>query len=63
MSNTTGVISGAGIASISGPLEFTSDFSGVRVVQSLFFCVVFCRSLFILLSFSFCPLHCLSFFY
>ena len=26
-------------------------FSGVRVAQSFFFCVVFCRSLFVLLSF------------
>jgi hypothetical protein len=29
------------------------DFSGVRVARSLVFCVVFCRSLFVLLSFSF----------
>ena len=27
--------------------EFTPGFCGVRVVQSLFFCVVFCRSLFV----------------
>jgi len=37
-------------------------FSGVRVAESLVFCVVFWRSLFVLLSFSFahcmvCPLH------
>ena len=28
-------------------------FSGVRVARSVVFCVVFCRSLFLLLSFSF----------
>jgi hypothetical protein len=33
----------------------------VRAAQSLVFCVVFCRSLFVLLFFFFCPLHCLSF--
>ena len=37
-------------------------FSWVRVVQSLDFCVVFCRSLFVLLYFFFSPLCCLSFF-
>ena len=36
-------------------------FSGVRVDWSLVFCVVFCRSLFVLLSFFFWPLCCLSF--
>jgi hypothetical protein len=35
--------------------------SGVRVDWSLVFCVVFCRSLFVLLSFFFWPLCCLSF--
>jgi len=34
-------------------------FSGVR---SLVLCVMFCRSSFVLLSFFFCPLCCLSFF-
>jgi len=38
------------------------DFSGVRVTRSLVFCVVFYRSLFVLLSFFFWPLCCLSFF-
>jgi hypothetical protein len=33
-------------------------FSGVRVAQSSVFCVVFYRSLFVLLSFSIWPLHC-----
>ena len=37
-------------------------FSGVRVDWSLVFCVVFCRSLFVLLSFFFWPLCCLSFY-
>jgi len=32
---------------------FTPDFSGVHVPQSLIFCVVFCGSLFVLLSFFF----------
>ena len=36
-------------------------FCGVRVAQSLVFYVVFCRSLFVLLSFFFWPLYCLSF--
>ena len=38
------------------------DFNGVCVAQSLVFCVVFCRSLFVLLYFFFCPLFCLFFF-
>ena len=37
-------------------------FSAVRDVQSLVFCVVFYRGLFVLLSFFFWPLCCLSFF-
>ena len=36
-------------------------FSGVRVARSLVFCVVFCRSLFVLLPFFIWPLRCLSF--
>ena len=40
--------------------EFISDFSGVRVAQSLVYCVTFWRSLFVLLSFL-APLYCLSF--
>ena len=36
--------------------------SGVRVIQSLALCVVFCRSLLVLLFFFFWPLCCLSFF-
>jgi hypothetical protein len=37
-------------------------FSGVRVTRSLVLCVMFCRSLFVLLSVFFRPLCCLSFF-
>ena len=36
------------------------DFNGVYVAQSLAWCVVFCRSLFVLYSFFFWPLCCLS---
>ena len=39
-----------------------SVFSGVRVTRSLLLCVLFCRSLFVLLSFFFWPWCCLSFF-
>ena len=38
------------------------QFSGVHVIRSLVFYVVFCRSLFVLLFFFFWPLCCLSFF-
>ena len=38
-------------------------YSGVRVAQTLVFCLVFCRSVFFLLFFFFCwPFCCLSFF-
>jgi len=42
-------------------LNSSPVFSGVRVARALVFCVVFCRSLFILLSFFFWSLYCLSF--
>jgi len=62
-SNTTDATNGAGTAYSSGAPHITSVFSGVRVARSLVFCVVvYCRSLFVLLSFFFCPLCCLSFF-
>ena len=51
-SNTTGTASGTGTACPSGAHQFTFVFSGVYVAQSLVFCVVFCRSLFDILSFS-----------
>jgi len=60
-SNTTGATCGAGTVKPFG-LEFTLGFSVVRVTRSLLFCVVFCRSLFVLLSNFFWPLCCLSFF-
>ena len=34
-------------------------FCGIRVAQSVVFCVMFCRSLFVPLSFFFWPLYCL----
>ena len=60
--NTTGIISGAVTANPSRALEFILSFSRVRVAWSLVLCVVFCRSLFLLLYFLFCPLGCLPFF-
>ena len=48
-------------AYLSEAPEFTPIFSGVRVVQFLAFCVKLCRSLFVLLSFFFWSLYCLSF--
>jgi hypothetical protein len=62
-SNTTGATSGAGTAYSSTAPEFTPVFSRVRVTRSVVLCVMFCRSLFDLLSFFFSPLCCLSFFY
>jgi hypothetical protein len=43
-------------------LRYPKVFSGVRVARSLVLCGVFCRSMFILLSFFFWPLCFLSFF-
>jgi len=59
--NTTGVASEAGTTYPSKAPGFIPDFSGVRVTRSLVFCVVLCRSLFVHLSFFFCPMCCLSF--
>ena len=39
-----------------------SDLSEIRAAQSSVFCIVFCRSLFMILSFFAWPLHCLPFF-
>ena len=44
-SKTTGAGRGTGAAYPSGAHELIPDFSGVRVAQSLVFCVVFCISL------------------
>ena len=46
----------------SGAPEFTPDFSGVCGTRSSL-CVMFCRSLFVLLSFLFRPLCCLFFWF
>ena len=51
---TTGATSGAGTAYPSGIPEFTLRFSGVRVAQSLVFCLVFCISTFCPFSFGQC---------
>ena len=48
--NATAATCGAGTAYSSGAPELTPSFSGVRVARSLVFCVVFRRSLFVLLS-------------
>ena len=58
--NSTGTTSGAGNPNPSEASEFTPDFCEIEVVQSLIFCVVFCRSLFVLISFSFWTLYWLS---
>ena len=54
-SNMTGVTSRAETVHSSGASDFPPPpppvFSGVRVGQSFVFCVMFCRSLFVLLSF------------
>ena len=57
----TNASSGRGTAYPSGEREFTPVFSGIRVTSSLILCVMFCRSLFVLLSFFIWPLCCLSF--
>jgi hypothetical protein len=43
-----GATSGTGTALPTGAPELTPVFSGVRVARSLVFCIVFCRSLFVL---------------
>jgi len=50
-SNTTRVTSGAGTANPPEHLNSLPVFWGVRVARSSGFCVLFCRSLFVLLSF------------
>ena len=55
-SNTTGATSLPEFTRV-----FWLVFGGVRVARSLVFCVVFCRSLFFLLSCFVCLLQCLSF--
>ena len=48
-SNTMGVTGGEETAYPFGAPEFTSILSGVHVSRSFVFCVMFCRSLFVLL--------------
>jgi hypothetical protein len=52
-----------GTANPSGAPEFIPDFSGVRVTQSLVFCVVFCSSLSFLFWFLITPLVSSNFSY
>ena len=49
--NTTGATSGTGTAYPSGAHEYIPGFSQVRVTPSLVLCVMFCRRLFVSLSF------------
>jgi hypothetical protein len=58
-SNTTGATCGTGNVYTSGVHSSCSVFSGVPVAGSLVFCVLFCSSLFVLLSLFFWPLCCL----
>jgi len=59
-SNTTAATCGEKTAYPFGPPEFTTDFQWVRVARSLVFYVLFCRLLFVVLSFFLWPLCCLS---
>ena len=52
---------GVGTADSYGASEFTPVFSGVRVPQSLIFCVLSCWPSCFILSFFFWPLHWLTF--
>ena len=56
------VTGGAGTVYLSEHLSSSPVCNGVHVARSLVFCVVFCRSLLVLLSFLFWPLRCLFFF-
>ena len=59
----TGSTSGAGAGYSSRTPKITYIFFvGSVLLKSLVFCLVFCGSVFVLLSFIFWPLHCLSFF-
>ena len=58
----TGSASGAGAGYSSRTPKITYGFFvGSVLLKSLVFCLVFCGSVFVLLSFIFWPLHCLSF--
>jgi len=60
--NTTGTTNGAGTAYPFGAPEFTPSFKWVSCYSIFSFMYMFCRSLFVLLSFFFLPLCCLFFF-
>jgi hypothetical protein len=60
--NTTGATIRAGSISLPEHLSAPVDLIGVRGAQSLVFCVEYCTSLLVFLSFFYWPLHCLSFF-
>ena len=53
---------GQELLTILEQLSLSLIYNGVRVARSLVFCVVYCRSLFVLLSIFFWPLHSLPFF-
>ena len=59
--NMTGATSEAGSAHPSAAHKVTPVFREVRFTQSLVFCVFFYRPLFVVLSFFFWSLYCLSF--
>ena len=61
--NTTGATGGAGTAYPSRAPEFTPGFQLGSCYSIFSFMCMFCRSLFVLLSFLFWPLCCLSFFW
>ena len=55
-------ICGAGtVLTLSEHMTSYPVVTGVRVARTIVFCVMFCRSLFVLLSVFFWPLYCLSF--
>ena len=60
-SNTTCVTCGAGPAYPPVVYEFTPVYCTVCVARPLAFCLMFCRSLFVLLSIFVWQLYCLSF--
>ena len=62
ITNLTDATSGAGNAYPFEAPEFTLGFKRVGVTRFLVLCVMFCRSLFVLLSIFFWPLNCLPFF-
>jgi len=61
-SKTTGATSGAGTADPSKTHELIACFSGVHGSQSLVFCAVFSKPLFIFLSIFWWPSYCLFLF-